>query len=178
MNVDFYLDAVEDAEATTREGHPIYREVEKVRITGMRDAFGSIDNTFTIDTIVGANHIHNFPDQYRAFKGSQREAAVGTPLKLWPALNVAQVKTLAAVGITTVEALAELDPKELRTREWLRPLHEKATSWLKSLTDNSEVLRLKARIEELERENEALRFDLSETVKSAAGRDKREKVAA
>ena len=173
MNVHFYIDAVEDQAASEREGYTVYREVEKVRITGFVDGYGQIDNGAKIDTIASAQHKARFPEQYRQFKLDQKEAVAGSPLKMWPAISIASVRTLASIGITTVEQLATVDAKELRQHDWLKPLHEKAVTWLKSLTDNGEVLRLEARIAELERQVQERDASYAELLKSFAEPKKR-----
>lgn len=165
LTVHFYMDAIEDQDATNREGRPVYRNVERIRITGMRDGFGQADNTFKIETSVNSTHIRRFPSEYNAFKAITKDAQEGTPIKMWPVMTPAGVKELAAIGLFTVEQLAELSPRELRQSEWLKPYHEKAVNWMQSLEDNGAVIRLQAQVEELQKKVNQLEVENTELLK-------------
>lgn len=173
MKVQFYIDAVKDDDASRIQGYDVYREVEKVKISGFIHGDNQLDTGQIIDTVASAQHKARFPEHYRRFKLEQKETTVGTPLKMWPAISIADVRTLSSLGITTIEQLAEVEAKELRQHEWLKPLHQKAVTWLKSLADNGEVLRLEARIADLEGQVAERDAAYGELLKSIAESKKR-----
>ncbi len=100
--VRFYMGTKPDEKASEKEGRPIFKEREFVQILIPGD------KTLTIDRPVMASDRARFPRQYAAFKNSQGEAVLGTPLIGWPAVTETQRKELEFFNIRTVEALASV----------------------------------------------------------------------
>lgn len=176
MKVHFYYDAIQDDAATEREGYPMYRDVEMIRISNLKDAGGS-DTTLVIDTAVSEDHKRRFPEQYRAFASTERKETNGTPIKMWPVATPALIRALADISVFTVEELAEIGGKELRERPWLKSHHERAVNWLQTLVDTSATLKLEAKVKELELQVETLRTKNEELMKTLRAKGK-EKAAA
>lgn len=149
LNVTFSIEAVEDTTASETQGRPIYREVEHVQISGMRDASGGIDNTTVIKDVASALHKKRFAFEYQNFLAERRQPVDGTPLSMWPAVSIAGVKELAHFGLFTVEQLAEVESSEIRKQPWLEPHALKAKAWLDSVAENGEALRLAGQVAEL-----------------------------
>ena len=59
-------------------------------------------------------HRRRFARHYEAFKKGQEVAQVGTPLEFWGGMNSAQIRTLKAHGVFTVENLAGLSDTSIQ----------------------------------------------------------------
>lgn len=102
LPVTFYMGAVLDDAATEREGRPIFRDCECIKI------YNSKDNI--IDRPVRDTDIKRWPGAYNAWKqtGESVPGATGTRLEHWPLMTRAQVEEYRFFKIFTVEQLAEL----------------------------------------------------------------------
>jgi hypothetical protein len=97
---EFFIDSVQDHVATEREGRPIFKDEERVRI------YFPGDQTKRPVFKVTREHADKYPQEYAAFKSGQELALNGTPLEQWPILKRAQVMEMKAVGFRTVEDIA------------------------------------------------------------------------
>lgn len=163
LRVEFFIDSFEDQAATTKEGRPVYKDTEMIRIivpAGEWAPSGEIRVTKVND-----QHRQRFPMEYAAFKATLKEPTNGTPLKMWPAIGPSAVKELGHFGITTVEQLAGVSPAELRLHEWMQPYVDRASTWLAALSDNASVLQLQAEIAELQKRVQHLEAENTELLK-------------
>lgn len=97
---------------------------------------------------------------YEAWRGGQAIPENGTPLAAWSGLSVEQASRLKAVGIVTVEAIAEASETLLAKPPLpnMRELKKQAQMFL----DSRENSALVARMAELEEQNAAMLEMLSE----------------
>jgi hypothetical protein len=103
-NVFFYTEAVQNHAKSEAAGRPIYDEVEMVQISFPGNRLTIVAKETTEE------HKQRWPKHYAAFKaGSQDVFVEGTPLKAWTSLNRAQVAEFRALGIHTVDQLAQVD---------------------------------------------------------------------
>jgi hypothetical protein len=94
---------MQDHEATTRAGRPIFKEVDFIHI------WTPGDKTTEIDVPVDDHYRQRFAAKYEAYlAGRDQDSADGTPLSQWPGLTGAQVQELAHFKVKTVEQLAEM----------------------------------------------------------------------
>jgi len=102
LPVQFYMGAVQNDEATAREGRPIFVDTECIKI------FNSKDNI--IDRPVRDSDKQRWPGAYNAWKqgGDGEPGATGTRLAHWPLMTRAQVEEFKFFKVFTVEQLAEL----------------------------------------------------------------------
>lgn len=102
LPVQFYMGAVPDDAETARQGRPIYRDVECIKI------FNSKDNV--IDRPVRDTDKKRWPGAYQAWKntGDGEPGAVGTRLEHWPLMSRSQVEEFKFFKVFTLEQLAEL----------------------------------------------------------------------
>ena len=102
LPVQFYMGAIPDDDATTKEGRPIFRDVECIKI------FNSKDNI--VDRPVRDTDKQRWPGAYNAWKqgGDGEPGATGTRLAHWPLMTRAQVEEFKFFKVFTVEQLAEL----------------------------------------------------------------------
>lgn len=99
----FYLRAVENKVKSKEEGRPIFEDVEYVEVIIAGDKNNKPHYRVT-DV-----HKNRWPDQYNRFKENQEQIPEGTRLEEWPILTTSRVQELKAVGIHTVEQLADLN---------------------------------------------------------------------
>jgi hypothetical protein len=102
LYVIFYRKAVQNGSKSLEAGRPIFDEMDfcKIQIPG--------DKHSNVDVKVTNEHKHRFPRQWAAYQQGLEQATSGTPLEAWPQMTVGTVANLKAVGITTVEQLAEM----------------------------------------------------------------------
>jgi hypothetical protein len=102
LPVRFYMGAVQNDEATEKEGRPIFVDTECIQI------FNSKDNI--IDRPVRDSDKQRWPGAYTAWKsgGDGEPGATGTRLSHWPVMSRAQVEEFKFFKVYTVEQLAEL----------------------------------------------------------------------
>lgn len=125
----FFWEAVENKSKSAAEGHPIFDNVPYIRI------FNPADRTTEVIREVKEKDKANYPREWAAFQQHGDEAYVGTPLEhvLW--LNKGQVRELQAMGIRTLEHLAELDDRN-GFMGW-RDLRNKAKAHLQIASDQA-----------------------------------------
>jgi hypothetical protein len=163
LHVEFFIDNVEDAGETKKQGRPIYKEVEMVRIRYVADrntvlVAPALEKSFwDAEVKQHFSYAERFPDHYKAFKASVHYIGEGTPLLQAGIIAGAKAKELAHFNIHTVEALAELDGQALQgIGMGGRDLKNRAVAFLAKQNGNAEVMKianenseLKARLDEL-----------------------------
>ena len=102
LPVQFYMGTIPDDAATEKEGRPIFRDVECIKI------FNSKDNI--IDRPVRDTDKQRWHGAYSAWKqsGESVPGATGTRLEHWPQMSRAQVEEYKFFKVFTVEQLAEM----------------------------------------------------------------------
>lgn len=133
----FFIHAEPDPIASEKEGRPMFREVEKVKLHFAGNPY-SVPVVDVDDTIRA-----QFKVQYDAFKKTGDMAIVGTPLKEWASLSVSRIAELNALNIWSVEAIANLDDLGIqRLGMGSRELVAKAKAYLDSAKGNSPIEQL------------------------------------
>ena len=97
---EFFIDSVQDYVATEREGRPIFKDEERVRI------YFPGDQTKRPVFKVTREYTDKWPQEYAAFKAGHEVSLNGTPIEQWPILKRAQVLEMKALGFRTVEDIA------------------------------------------------------------------------
>jgi hypothetical protein len=151
--VDFYHMPIEDRDASQVAGHYVAKDVEFVRIT---PAGGNL----IVESEVTEVHRQRFERQYDAWKKGIDPPEDGSPLRDWPPASPAQIKTMDAIGIRTVEALAGCTDGILQHAGMGSvALRDKARTWLKSAEDQG---RVSEQVASLTVENESLKERLGQ----------------
>lgn len=155
----FYMGAKQSTPLSNEQGYPVFvdREMVEINIAG--------DSKTVIHKKVTDEHRQRWPQIYEAFKQGQEAPVNGLPLKHCPLFTVAQVATMNASKVYTVEALAEL-PDSLLTRLGMgaRGWQAKAKAYLKDAAGSAEVTKLAAENEKLRQEIEAIKMQLKGSV--------------
>jgi hypothetical protein len=153
----FYTTAKQSKQLTDQNGYPSFVDVEmvEIRIPG--------DNKTVVHQKVSEEHKQRWPQHYEAFKKGQDAPTNGLPLKHCPLFTNAQVATMRAQNIHTVEALAEL-PDSFITRLGMgaRGWVAKAKAYLKDAEGTAEVTKLASENEHMRSEIEMLKRQIQE----------------
>ena len=92
-----------------------------------------------------------FKEQLKAWKDGRDDAlALGTPLRMYPRLDVAQIASLEAIGIKTLEQLAEVPDSQLHQMINGRSFRDGAKAYLEAAAGGAPMDRMVAKIAELE----------------------------
>ena len=149
--IECFIDAVEDREATIREGHYVGKDVVFFRVIPAGGKLEVVQNA--------EEHLRNlrkrgdkmFPAYegvFKAFQEGSEPPANGTPVKDWPAISPAEVKLLLSINVRSVEDLATL-PEEGMQRLGMgaRALQRKALTWLESANSTGKTAERLAALE-------------------------------
>lgn len=168
--VDFEYRAVEDREASIAAGGYVAKNVAYALITpqGSRDKVEKIAEEWLAQMSVEAQQQRipqAFAAHYKAiFKLWKEEGEVpitGTPIKTWPPCSPAQVATLLAVGVKTVEDLAICNEETIaRLGMGGRALKQEAANWVEAKAGTgkvaAEITALQVENTNLKQRNESL----------------------
>jgi hypothetical protein len=153
----FYVEAVEDRAESEKEGRPIFRDVERVKILIAGD-----QKTEVVKKVTDAVR-QEFRQEYMHWKQTQQQSLVGTPIEQWPGASVSFVATCKVLNIFTVEALAQLDDNALqRLGMGSRDMQARAKAWLAAAKDSGETERLAAENNRLQDQINSLQTQIKE----------------
>lgn len=112
-----------------------------------------------------AGWLDQYKGAYKAWKAGQDIPETGTPIRTWPALSPAQVKSILAARVRTVEDLANANEETLhRIGMGARSLKQRAVEWLSTASSigrtAEEVNSLKIANAELAARNDELAAQL------------------
>jgi hypothetical protein len=146
LYVTFYERAVSDEFESKKQGRPIFRNADFIKILKPGD------NTTEIDTYATEADKHRFHRQWEMYqrkKGS--EQIIGTPLAEWPILSKSEVEELRALKFFTVEQLAGASDLQMQALGMMGPkLKQQAVAFLSKAEDKAKPQADAARIAELE----------------------------
>ena len=159
--VKFERVAVEDKAATLAAGRSVSKDVDYALITPpyskdcVRLKIQRWRDTNRYEAKMGRlpqKWLEQWEQMYEAFQNGQEIPLNGTPIKEWSAISPAQIKNLIAIGIYTVEDLAQANAQGMqRIGMGANGLKRTAVNWLASADDNGKVA---LRITQLETEKE------------------------
>jgi hypothetical protein len=137
----FYMGVIHNDAKTEEAGRHIFDDVECVRIIIPGDKNNVIDRP------AQASDKRRFAKQYAAFKEGRKEdeQISGTRLREWPFLSRAQCEELNAMGIKTVEQLAELRDDVATKVPGMVSMKRNAATWLgksKSAAESAKITKL------------------------------------
>ncbi len=187
----FFVEAVEDKAASKEAGRPIFKDQEmvEVRIAGDKNNVPVFK--------VKDHHRERWPEAYARFQQGQEQVAEGTPLEQWAVMTRSKAEELKALGIMTVEALADLPDSAIhRIGMGARELMAQAVAFLANAEEGAQVGKLAAEnvelkeqvkllqsqfsgvdeLENLRQENEALKAEIDK-LKAAPKKVARKKAA-
>lgn len=180
--VSFETKTEEDREGYVQGQPPKYKDVDYAYVTpvGSKDRIErNVKEWFTQlqDQVQQGRFEQSWLDAYKAtysaWKTDQEPPLNGTPIKIWPVLSAAQVKSLTALRILVVEDLAEANEEtlsrigmgsrnlKLQAQEWLKAQSKDGLGTLvKRLADlEGKLATVLARNEELQKANDAYKAE-------------------
>lgn len=161
---EFYNEAVQNNFKSEREGRPIFDDVVFVRIVRPGD------NKSIVERPAKDEDKHRFPLQWAQFERQEAQTLSGTPLEQWPPMTPALVRSLKAINIPTVEALAGVTDGNLENIGMgARKLRDQAQAFLVAAKDGAANSQLLAENEDLRDQIKALQANF-EDLKSHVGR--------
>lgn len=138
--------AVPDQEASAKEGRPMYKEVDSVKIYTPGDRFSVIHReVWPVDR-------QRFKDKWEAYKAGRAQPMNGTPLSAAPFLTRAQVEELKYFHCRTVEDLAGMGDEPVGRFMGMNELREKARDFIALAKDNKITSQLRALVAERDKE--------------------------
>lgn len=98
-----------------------------------------------------------WPEHWAAYKAGRELAVVGTPLEMWPMVDVGQVETLKQWNVRSVEDLAQLsDANVQKIGMGMLTLRQKAIVWLAEADKGAGVAQVVAENSELKQRMAAM----------------------
>lgn len=169
--VDFEMRAVEDREATIRDGVTRYKDVPFAIVSPIGDAKNVVERPAE-EWLAGLGQslcrdmppeiIDRFRQGYKRWLAGEALPVEGTPISVGGLFSPAEQKTLLEIHVKTIEQLADLTEEGIRQLGLGgRELKAKARKYLQNLQlpkakVNAEIESLKVAIENLKAENERL----------------------
>lgn len=137
LYVEFYTREVLNEQKSTLEGRPIYESKEYVKIMGVGDKTKQWDRPVrkTSDGNTPSD-LQRFPRQWQAFLNQDKQVLEGTPIIEWPAITRADAMSLKAIGIHTIEMLANLGEHNM-TFMGARMYRDKAKAWIEKAKEGA-----------------------------------------
>lgn len=150
LHVTFFMRSVQDNFQTLKQGCPVFKDEEWVRILipGRND--------LTVEEPVEEHHKMRFPQQWAMFKNMTAtvDQVVGTPVTEWPLLTRAQAEELKAKKFYTVQQIAECSDAQIQALGMnANNLRQKARAFLASAQTSAAAL---AQSEELARKDQEI----------------------
>jgi len=155
--VRFSVRPVQDAEATSREGRPIFKDTEFVEIMVPGDKTNILEHAVTDDDR------QRFPRAYARHKAGLGDVLEGTMLTAWPLITRARAEELAYFKVRTVEQLAELsDGNSMNMGPGINELRKAAKDFVAQAKGDAPLLKMRAELEKRDGEIAALQQALKE----------------
>jgi hypothetical protein len=168
--VKFERRAVEDRDATIKNGRYTTKDVDMAKITPpySKDVIEQFVPEW-LDSMEQNVRAGRLPEMWRdkyvaaynAWKLGQEIPEDGTPIKGWAMLSPSQAANMIAIGVRTVEDLAKINDEGMkRYGMGALDLKNKAMAWLKSVSGPGKIAQenaaLKAQVETLTAEKTKL----------------------
>lgn len=141
--VTIYDNAVEDKDASEKEGRPVFKNQTYIR--------KRINPREVYDQPVKSTDRDRYPDLFQKYDNGEQIELNGWAIEQWPRVSSAQVATLKARNVFTVEQLVGLDVSQVP-----RGYQELQRQAVEDLSVDTQMEDLKKRIEELENVNAKL----------------------
>lgn len=159
LSIAFGMYPQVDGDATRKAGHPVYKDVEFVKIASPGDRNSMIFQPSN------QSYRDRFPRAYAAFKARDKAVTEGTPIEMWAAVTRSEALNLRAFNICSVEALAAVHDGHIdRIPGNGRMLRAKASAWLADAKQGAETLRKTEENEELRGQIAALQTQMAALV--------------
>lgn len=136
LYVRFYADAVEDTEASKKEGRRVFRDATFIHIQTPGDK-----RNIVIREARPAD-LERFQALYERYKQGEEDPVNGYPLKEWPVISKATYEELKYLGFRTVEQVAGASDSVSSKFAGLHALKARATTFLAAMANAAPVEQL------------------------------------
>lgn len=177
LHVTFYQKPLIQELASEKEGRPIYKEYDFVRIMTPGNQLS------VIDTIAKQKDKDRFPRQWAAYKNSLGEdkQVIGTPVAEWPVVGRARAEELRAMKFFTVEQIANCSDAQIQALGMdATTLRQKARAFLLAAqgtaqpqAEAAELVKTKAQLESLNAEVTKMREEMAKMIQAGSAAPKR-----
>jgi hypothetical protein len=158
LYVVFNMQPLQDDVATAKEGRPIFRDVEFIKIAAPGQKLEVTHRP------VREKDKKRFSRRYREWQENKRQDTItGTPLAEWPGVTRSQVEELAFYNVRSVEQLASMSDGNAQNFAGIQALKAKAKTYLEKAKGDAQASALSAALSERDNQIEALRRQLKET---------------
>lgn len=154
--VRFYMHYIEDPAETEKQGRPIYKDCEFIRIMTPGDRNNVIDRP------IRPEDKSRFARQYAHYKETGGQAVIGTVLEEWPLATRAMTENLKSLGFHTVEQLAEARDDIVLNNPGMMQLRDRAKHYLEVSKGNAPLTQLEAKLADANNEREVLARQVAE----------------
>ena len=162
LHVEFYTDALLSGYKSEQAGHPVFDDIEMIRIITPGDS------KTIIETKVDETHIRRFGEAYKRFKAGLLNTVSGWALKEWPVITASQVKLLDYHNVKTVEQLSTISDQACNTIGMgIMELRTKAKAALEAAKGQAETSAQATRMQRQDEEIASLKAQL-EAINAAA----------
>lgn len=155
--IQFSLEARPDKERAAKDGRPVMKDVEYIRIMVPGNSNGIVHRPVTDEDR------RKYAKQYEDWKRNAENPVVGQPLREWPPLRPSEVAHLVHNNVRTVEELAAVSDTNIQA---LGPgyltLRQKARDFLAMAKDSAFAAELREQLEDARRQLEATQRQLAE----------------
>lgn len=162
LNVSFYTRAVKNEDETSKQGRPIFDNVDFVKIIQPGD------NKTVIDTPVNEIYKRRFGDKFEKWSKTRENVVSGTPLAEWPLLTASQIAEFRAVGVHSVEALADMPDSLAQTFMGSHSIRQRAKEYLSVTKDSQYAEKQVKELEKRDKQIEELQRQMAELMSQAA----------
>lgn len=154
---------LQDQDASTREGRPIFVDTQmiEIRVRG--------DRNNVIQRPVRPEDKQRFREVFAAHERGEAQQQTGTPLAQWPIMSAAAVEELKFLGFFTVEQLADARDDLCGKHQMVGVYKQKAKVYLEAAKGtaplekmHAENAELKSQVEVLSRTNDDMSKKLAE----------------
>jgi len=140
LTIEFYTLACEVKPESVKQGRPIFRDVEYIRVHPVGDRSSIIERP------VIESDKRRFYRHYERFSRQHVQTQEGTPLSQWPIVTRAQVEEFKFFGIHTVEQLAEIADVNSQNFMGMTSLKQKAIAYLEAAKGNAPLEKMQAEL--------------------------------
>lgn len=157
LMVRFYMNAVERKKRSVAEGRPIFEDVLYINILVPGD------RTMEVDRPATKADKDRFPRHWALFERTgSGDGIVGTPLKEWPRASVSMIKEWNALGIYSVENLAEMTDNNIGKILDGRKFRAEAQRWLQAAKEAAPIAQINEQLAQRDAQIELLQRQMAE----------------
>lgn len=142
LAVRFFVAPVQDFEATTKEGRPIFKDMHMVEIR-VRGSRNDIVHK-PVDELVK----RRFREAWRAYEQGEELLESGTPLEQWPAMTRSQVEEMKYFGFRTVEHISNCRDDVTAKFPGLMALKQRAQAFIAMAAGEAPLASLQKQLED------------------------------